>query len=414
MSNFVKYCIAGAFFLGIGFCLYLISTGSLSANEVAVLSIVLTFLSVLATWILTHMYSQSQHKKAIEEVEESHRKNLRTYALKAAEKVNNLSTQLSRLATYLEGSLEESDDERLREDLLSKRERIESSIQIVDMLKSMNDNALSDWEGVIGDELDEQRELQAERDEKIRELIERFETISESQIDTQMYAQDSTQALTKEIDSLRRDLRSIAVNLGLTPIRLARSSERKPRRETVETPCPACGENLSYKQRANPKSIKSFKCKSCNTKIISRYDVEKGFILEKRHMAQEQITCPSCNTVCEVELDTYPNSSVVVQCDNCKHNMTVTRTIDGIRIKAKALTNDIVELVKNSLPPQPWPGGIHKTVADKLGLSHGLVSEAISKLIRMGVFNPQVDGRIYVPQSTVIKKKSKSKEIDKG
>lgn len=419
MSNFVKYCIAGAFLLGIGFCVYFISGRNLTATESGLISIVLTILSILATWIVTHIYSQAQHKKAIEAVEESHRTNLRTYALKAAEKVNNLSTQLNRLAAYLEESLEESDDEKLREDLLSKQERITSAIHIINTLKSVNDTALSDWRGVIGDELDEQRELQEEREEYLGQLIERgLETISESQVDTQQYAQHSTQALTKEIDSLRRDMRSIAVNLGLTPIRLVKPSEKKPRREAVETHCPACGADVAYTQRANPKSFKAFKCQACDTKLFSRYDAEKGFMVEIRRVDTEQVPCPSCGATCEVSLDTYPHSSAVVACQDCKKMITVTRTLDGIgsqlqAIQTKAtqtsnesLTEELIQSVRDNLPPQPWPTGIHKSVADKLGLPPKLVSEAITTLIRRGVYTVQMYGKLYVPASSATKRKS--------
>ncbi len=426
MSNFVKYCIAGAFLLGIGFCVYFISGRNLTATEAGLLSIVLTILSVLVTWIVPHIYSGSQHKKAIEEVEESHRTNLRTYALKAAEKVNNLSTQLSLLAAYLDESLEDSDDEKPREDLLSKRERIESAIHIINTLKSVNDTALSDWEGVIGDELNEQRELREEREEELGGLIERLETISESQIDTQQYAQDSTQALSKEIDSLRRDLRSIAVNLGLSPIRLAKSSERKPRREAVETHCPVCGADVAYKQRVNPKSIKAFSCEACGAKLFSKYDAEKGFTVEIRRVDTEQVTCPSCGATCEVSLDTYPHSSVVVGCQDCKKMITVTRTLDGIRSQLQAiqtnvtqtgsegLTEELIQSVKDNLPPQPWPTGTSKAVAMKLGLPNRLVAEAIQKLIRRRELNLQYGGKLYVPKYGVKKQKLQSEAVDEA
>lgn len=409
MPNIVKYFIAFAFLIGIGVCLYFISTGSLSAKEVALLSIVLTTLSILVTWIVTHIYSESQYRKAIQEVQESHRANLRTYALKAAEKVNNLSNQLSRLAAYLQESLDDTENDRIQEDLLAKQERIESAIHIINTLKSVNDTALSDWEGVIGDELDEQRELQAEREEELRGIVERLDAVSESQIYSQQYTQDSTQALTKEMDSLRKELRSVALSLGLSPVRLIKSRERKLR-NVVESHCPECGEVIEYRQKKRPRSIKIVKCKACNAELISRYDVEKEFILEKRHIAQEQITCPSCKTTLEVKLDTLPNSSLVVKCHNCQEQMTITRTQDGIGIKAKALTEEIIESVKDSLPPQPWPKGVNKSVADKLGLSADIVSEAITKLIRRGVFKVQFDGKTYVPEPSIVKRKSQAKK----
>jgi len=419
MPNWAKYCIAAAFIVGLGFCLYFISAGNLGGREAGLLSFVLFILSVLATWILTHLYSQSQHKKAIEEVQEAHRTNLRTYALKAAEKVNNLSTQLSQLAVYLEESLEESDDERLREDLLSKQERIEGAIRMINMLKSINDTALSDWEGVIGDELNQQREMQAEKEEEFGRLVERLEAISASQIDTQRYAQDSSEALAREMASIRKDMRSMASGLGLPSFILGKPYQRKITRAQVERHCPQCGEVMVYQQKKNPKSVKLVRCRSCNEDFISRYDTEREFILEKRQTVKEQIACPTCHVSFEVQLDTFPSSSLGIECNNCHSLLTVTRTRDGIAIRtkethaeAKMLTDDIVELVKNNLPPQPWPAGTNKAVAEKLGLPRKLVSDAIAKLVRMGVYKLQFDGKVYVPEPSI--KKKRSKEIDSG
>jgi len=419
MPNYAKYCIAGALLLSLGFCIYFISAGNLGGREAGLLSIVLTILSVLAAWILTHVYSQSQHKKAIEEVQEAHRTNLRTYALKAAEKVNNLSNQLSQLAVYLEESLEESDDERLREDLLSKQERIEGTIHMINMLKSINDTALSDWEGVIGDELNQQREMQAEREEEFGRLVESFEAISASQIDTQRYAQDSTEALAKEMESIRRDMRSMASSLGISPIRLGKSYQKKKIRTQVDGHCPQCGEVIVYRQKEDPKSVKLVRCKSCSEDFISTYDAEREFVLEKRQIAQEQIGCPTCHTMLEVQLDTFPSSSLRTECNNCHAPLTVTRTREGMTVKAKVthtgveiLTDDIVELVKNNLPPQPWPTGTNRAVAEKLGLPRKLVSDATAKLVRMGVYKLQFDGKVYVPESPI--KKKRSKVVDAG
>ena len=90
--------------------------------------------------------------------------------------------------------------------------------------------------------------------------------------------------------------------------------------------------------------------------------------------------------------------------------MTITRTKDGIRIKTNALTDEIIKKVKDSLPPQPWPKGVSKSVADKLELPHELVSEAIQKLIRKGTFYAQIDGRLYMPKTSVVKKKLRDRE----
>jgi predicted Zn finger-like uncharacterized protein len=236
-----------------------------------------------------------------------------------------------------------------------------------------------------------------------------LESISESQIDTQQYAKDSAQALTKEIESLRRELRSVVLSLGLPPIGLMKSSEKKAR-NIVESRCPECGEPIKYKQKKSPRSIKTIKCTACGAELISRYDAEKEFVLEKHHIAQEQIICPNCETTCEVKLDTLPNSSVIVKCQKCQEKITVTRTVDGISIKTEPLTEKIIESVKDSLPPQPWPKGVNKSVADKLGLPADIVSEAITKLIRRGVFKVQFNGKTYVPEPSIVKRKSQAKK----
>lgn len=106
---------------------------------------------------MSHIYAQTSQKLAVQEVKEFHQANLRTYALKAAEKVNNLSNELNLLSVYLQQELDSADYDSTDEELLAKEERLESAIHIINTLKSVNDTALSDWEGVIGDELDQQR-----------------------------------------------------------------------------------------------------------------------------------------------------------------------------------------------------------------------------------------------------------------
>ena len=58
----------------------------------------------------------------------------------------------------------------------------------------------------------------------------------------------------------------------------------------------------------------------------------------------------------------------------------------------KLLDAEILEKVKNELPPQPWEKGIHKIVAIKLGTTNKIISIAIQQLIANKVFKPQVDG----------------------
>lgn len=56
---------------------------------------------------------------------------------------------------------------------------------------------------------------------------------------------------------------------------------------------------------------------------------------------------------------------------------------------------DTIQLVNNNLPPQPWKLGIHKEIAQKLGVKKKIVSSAINQLIDRGIIYRQKDGILY-------------------
>lgn len=53
-----------------------------------------------------------------------------------------------------------------------------------------------------------------------------------------------------------------------------------------------------------------------------------------------------------------------------------------------------LELIRKTLPQQPWPTGIHKLIAQQLGMSNSQISYAIQLLISQGAFLPQRNGNI--------------------
>lgn len=419
MNNFIKACIIILFIISIPICIYIISSVDLTSRESSMLSIILAIFSILATWVVTHLYSESQHKKAIQEVQEFHRTNLQTYAKKAAEKVNNLSNELSRLSAYLTGELDRSDLENPNEALLSLEERIASSIHLVNTLKSVNDTALSDWEGVIDDLLDQQREEKEEREEELMQMITRLQSLWDAQID---YVHDKSQnrEVLSQIDAIRKDLRSMAMNFGITQIPL-RKKTRKTKND-VQSLCPECGTLIQYRQRPLVSGYKSVKCNSCGTSFISRFREKEGFVLETRRLVVENFQCPLCSSELSLELDTLPTSLIEVACKNCKEQIRVSRTVEGgISIKPKKRPDstkpkvepneEIILKVKEKLPPQPWPKGVHKTVADELDIGTNIVTRSITELIRRGVFKPQIDGQIFVPESPISTNKQSTKNI---
>jgi hypothetical protein len=76
--------------------------------------------------------------------------------------------------------------------------------------------------------------------------------------------------------------------------------------------------------------------------------------------------------------------------------------------------NDLSEAAYELLlPAQPWPKGVHRDLADKLGISPSQAAEIINDLIRLGKFKHQVDGVVIEPINGGANAES-SKDADKG
>jgi hypothetical protein len=390
---------------GIIASIILIGGSSLSPRESALMGMVLTILSVLASWIITNAYSESVHKTAIEEVQEQHRTNLRTYALKAAEKVNNLSNELQKLSAYLDQELNATDYSSIESELQAKEERMAGAIHIIQTLKSVNDTSLSDWEGVIGEELDEQREERERREEELRSVIERAEFMLESQRQEFIGSQHDAESVRMEVKELKDQLRYALAQLGETAI--PKTVAAKKGKESIGLGCPSCGSMIEYTQRALPNSIKQVRCKNCRKSLISTYSEGKGFILALRTISTVTVQCPKCSAQCEVETDNYPGRAVAALCTSCNTKIRVVNAPEGLEVQvvepphirevAPKLSAELLDLIRGKLPDQPWSTGIHRQVAEQLGVPTTLVYRAIQELVRRGIFNRQIDGVVYVP-----------------
>jgi predicted RNA-binding Zn-ribbon protein involved in translation (DUF1610 family) len=398
MSKFIK-AIVLLLFVAVSIILVVISATQPSPREAGLLGILLFVLSVLATWIVAHIYSESSQKKAVEELKEFHQANLKTYALKAAEKVNNLSNQLNLLSLYLQEELDCTDYESPQEELLAKEERIASAIHITNTLKSVNDTGLSDWKGVIGEELDQQREKREEKEEEIRETIERLQSVLSSE---EALKQHSADAMHAELEALKDELRLLVAQAVGTSLSFPRKPV--PTRHLVAKRCPICGDTVFYKQRPKAGTAKGVKCQSCGSQLLARVDAGGTYSLEKRSVVREAFACPSCQANVEVDLDTFPGSAARTECHNCHATLRAARAGAGVRTKVigeaprtEGLTDEVISLVQKNFPPQPWPKGTSQRVAEELHLPHSTVHGAVQELIRRGVFRVQIDGKLYTP-----------------
>lgn len=385
-----------ALLLGISFIflsLIIISVAELSNRETTLLGTVLTLISVGIGWGISHHYSTEDKNQAVAEIRDFEQKNLRTYALKAAEKVTNLSKELNRLSLYLEEELQYTSYRNSDEELFAKEERIESAIHMLESLRSINDTSLSDWQGVIGEELDEQREIANEQAEALKALTDRISIIEG--------ANDSSLSLnreTQEIEDLKKQIRSLATEISGPSFR----KKQRPTYNQIADICPSCNGVIHYAQRDKHGDQKAVQCKACGINLISIYNENNGFELRTRKKIEELISCPSCHKESTHQLDEWPTASTTVVCDTCRAQLRLSRVEDGRKIKATTInpvksigdkvTPEFIESVRNLLPPQPWPKGIHHEIALKLDARSTMVQKAIQQLIKSGIFQDQIDG----------------------
>ena len=151
----IPLVVVGALAIGILISLYIAGARSLTATESLLLGILLSAASMLVSWLVTHIYSQASLEEAIKRATDANTENMRNYAVKAAEKVLNLSNELQRLNDALSAACDEAEDLKGYKDTsVMLQERISSAVHNLETLRSMNDTFLSDWRGVIGEELD--------------------------------------------------------------------------------------------------------------------------------------------------------------------------------------------------------------------------------------------------------------------
>lgn len=372
--------------------LVLISLADLTNRETTLLGTVLTLLSVGIGWGVSHYYSIQDKKAAVDEIREYEQRNLRTYALKAAEKVTNLSKELNRLSAYLQEELQYTGYRNADEELFAKEERIESAIHMLGSLRSINDTSLSDWQGVIGAELDEQRETEKEQAEALRELGDRI-----SALEVAPTADLSAMTANSEVDEIKRQLRSLTAEISGGGFR----AKPRPGYQNVDLKCPRCSAQVRYGQRAKENDRKALQCKVCDASLISTFREATGFVLTVRGTTDEQVVCPNCSTEQTVTLDEWPSASTSVGCPSCStqlrvsradHGETVRVAVQNLQKASEPLTVETIERVRTSLPAQPWPKGIHQTLAAELVLKPSTVQKAMQHLIRTGVYLDQVDG----------------------
>jgi len=258
----------------------LIGAEQLAIKETILISILLTMVSIITGWLISHGYFESTRERSIKEVKEYYQSNLKTYALKAAEKVNNLSNELNRLSVYLQEAIDNQDTDNIQHLILIYEEKMQSAIHMVNTLRSVNNTSLSDWQGVIGEELDQKEEERLEKAEELKDLIQQYESLLSTQQKNILKHQDaSNDYLKAEMENIKSNLRLAMNSLSNTSLKIPKTPRGK--KALIESSCLDCKNKLAYKQHAKKTSCKIVICPFCDAKFISRWDKEKGFYLEK-------------------------------------------------------------------------------------------------------------------------------------
>jgi hypothetical protein len=367
--------------------------------------------SILASWVVSRFYAKASYED-----------NLKVFALKAAEKVTNLSNELDRLSAFLQKALDEEDFTSPGEELLAKTIRFEDAIHLITALRSVNDTSLSDWRGIIRSELTKQREAQLEeqeaRESRLREIMGRFEHIQHETTETvDLKEMQERERILSELSALRGDMRLLASQVG--GVRLGPA----PKRRTHETPCPLCYTLIEYSHNPKSLSTKKVDCPSCHARLYATSDGTES-VLRERIPIPEPLTCIACGMVETRNMDPLQGTMHEYECTRCHAWLRAVRSRKGVSLRganseaAKSQTNEVftpegslisvlaqphdlpeelLSRIADRMGPQPWSKGKSHDVRLELDISRYTIDYAIKKLISRGVFKPQVNGILYAP-----------------
>lgn len=149
------------FGLGILAVFAVLATTRVNEHEKILYCIILTLFSLGLGFLLSALTSNQRISSVTKELEQRHLEELKTHAVKTADNVDNLSGELQRFARFLEGELQNQYKD-LAEGFRSRTERIESSVHIINTLRSVNNASLSDWRSVIPERVVDKREAREE------------------------------------------------------------------------------------------------------------------------------------------------------------------------------------------------------------------------------------------------------------
>jgi hypothetical protein len=82
--------------------------------------------------------------------------------------------------------------------------------------------------------------------------------------------------------------------------------------------------------------------------------------------------------------------------------LSETESDIGNRKSRILIDEEILFTIKELLPAQPWPSGVHREISEKLDISANMASRYIRELINRGFFLDQADGKLLSPATKQI------------
>jgi len=387
-QNLMPVIVTIGLVVGILIALCIAGSRELTNTESVLLGILLSSASMLVSWLATHLYSQISLRDTIKQATDSNTESIRSLGVRAAEKVLNLSSELQRLIDAMSTALDDAEEmEGTKLPTMLLRERVMSAIHNLDTLKSMNDTFLSDWRGVIGDEIDRQHALEQQIETLEIELSNQIRERNSLQED--LVSPGDLTAIQSRIAETEHRLTNMIISL---PFKVP-PKPKKSQKETVTVTCASCESANDIQLRLRKGAKKLVKCKACEcyslVKVIDNDEMDIVPIPMYKYFGE----CPLCSSDIDKEVANHPGASVSFECYSCGSKLILSKSTEGANLRIpkgyrKQTPQKLVELVLDKLPQQPWPQHVHKTIAKELGISNGAASRAIGKLIESGAFPP--------------------------
>jgi hypothetical protein len=367
----------------------------LSQREALFLSILLTVLAIVISWLATSLASKSTSDQMRDTLKSEYTENLRTYALKAAEKVQNLSAEIERLNEYL---AEPISSEQIEPFLLA-REKLKTANLMLSTIKSVNDTALSDWRGVIGDDLKKQRVIETDI-ENIHQELELLENMMDASKAQQPLPGFESKEIDNEVEDIKESIeKTIEDYAQKSPIPI-----RIPKRKRIDSivKCPNCQSDNQTRLFLREGYRKVLKCRNCGSYFMLNVDLDSNIKTEIMPTKPKEIICVICNKKFVIQYPLWSGYSFQPQCPNCTSRIlaSVNTELELQYHQSEETTKKFLEFLGNIA------NGIYpseesiSSIASTLGISKSKVSQGFDVLLHLGRIKPIINNKQTLEQKS--------------